>query len=129
MPSSSALRASLRLSAQLPVQRSATVVTARPDEQFAPNKPIFSRLPLYIVTRSRMEAVRAITVPSSPSAQGSMAARRVVSIRLGAEIGAEGRRKQRFRSKKKMAFPAKMTVIAIKAPGGPEMLVPEERPV
>lgn len=28
-----------------------------------------------------------------------------------------------------MALPSKMTVIAIKAPGGPEMLVPEERPL
>ena len=28
-----------------------------------------------------------------------------------------------------MALPARMTAIAIKAPGGPEMLVPEERPV
>ena len=28
-----------------------------------------------------------------------------------------------------MTLPARMTVIAIKAPGGPEMLVPEERPV
>jgi len=28
-----------------------------------------------------------------------------------------------------MTLPAKMTVIGIKAPGGPEMLVPEERPV
>ena len=29
----------------------------------------------------------------------------------------------------RMTLPARMTVIAIKAPGGPEMLVPEERPV
>src|SRR5258708_8814075 len=28
-----------------------------------------------------------------------------------------------------MTVPARMTVIAIRAPGGPEMLVPEERPV
>ena len=28
-----------------------------------------------------------------------------------------------------MTLPARMTVIAIRAPGGPEMLVPEERPV
>ena len=27
------------------------------------------------------------------------------------------------------SLPSRMTVIAIKAPGGPEMLVPEERPV
>ena len=34
-----------QLSAQLPDQRSGTLVTARPDEQFAPNSPIFSALP------------------------------------------------------------------------------------
>ena len=28
-----------------------------------------------------------------------------------------------------MTLPARMTAIAIKAPGGPEMLVPEQRPV
>ena len=28
-----------------------------------------------------------------------------------------------------MTVPARMTAIAIRAPGGPEMLVPEERPV
>ena len=27
------------------------------------------------------------------------------------------------------ALPAQMTAIAIRAPGGPEMLVPEQRPV
>ena len=27
------------------------------------------------------------------------------------------------------ALPAQMTVIAIRAPGGPEMLVPEQRPL
>ena len=32
-------------SAQVPDQRSDTLVTARPDEQFAPNSPIFSALP------------------------------------------------------------------------------------
>ena len=55
MPASSAIRASARLSSQLPVQRSGTMVTARPDEQFEPNRPIFSALSLYIAMRSRME--------------------------------------------------------------------------
>ncbi len=45
MPASSAICASRRLSAQVPDQRSGTLVTARPDEQFAPNSPIFSALP------------------------------------------------------------------------------------
>ena len=42
------------MSSQLPVQRSAIRVTARPDEQFEPNRPIFSALLLYIAMRSRM---------------------------------------------------------------------------
>src|SRR6476660_9634135 len=45
MPASSAILASLRLSGQVPDQRSGTLVTARPDEQLAPNSPIFSALP------------------------------------------------------------------------------------
>ena len=52
MPASSAMRASLRLSGQLPDQRSGTMVTARPDEQFGPNRPICSRLELYMAARS-----------------------------------------------------------------------------
>ena len=55
MPASSAILASARLSSQLPVQRSGTSVTARPDEQFEPNRPILSALSLYIAMRSRME--------------------------------------------------------------------------
>ncbi len=54
MPASSAMRASARLSSQLPVQRSGTLVTARPEEQFAPNRPILSALRLYMAMRSRM---------------------------------------------------------------------------
>src|SRR5262245_61191712 len=54
MPASSAICASARLSSQLPVQRSGTVVTARPDEQFDPNRPILSALSVYIALRSRM---------------------------------------------------------------------------
>src|SRR5262245_51152871 len=56
MPASSAMRASRRLSGHEPDQRSGTSVTARPDEQFGPNKPIFSALALYMLMRSRMDA-------------------------------------------------------------------------
>src|SRR5260370_31643636 len=64
MPASSAMRASLTLSGQLPDQRSGTKVTARPDEQLAPNRPILSALPLYMAVRCCMEAVGASTNPS-----------------------------------------------------------------
>ena len=43
MPAASAIRASATLSRQLACQRSGTIVTARPDEQFAPNRPILRR--------------------------------------------------------------------------------------
>src|SRR3984893_11465614 len=59
MPASSAMRASLTLSGQVPDQRSGTNVTARPDEQLAPNRPILSALPLYMAVRSCMKAVGA----------------------------------------------------------------------
>src|ERR1044071_395512 len=39
--------------------RSGTVVTQRPEEQFEPNNPIFSALPLYMAMRSCM--VRAVS--------------------------------------------------------------------
>src|SRR5260221_1109128 len=58
------MRASLRLSAQLPDQRSGTMVTARPDEQLAPNSPIFRRFPLYMAARSGVVMSRVIL--SSP---------------------------------------------------------------
>src|SRR5712691_6384189 len=45
MPASSAMPASLRLSGQVPDQRSGTLVTLRPEEQLAPNSPSLSRLP------------------------------------------------------------------------------------
>src|SRR4051794_22437366 len=45
MPASSAIFTSARLSSQVPDQRSGTLVTARPDEQLAPNSPIFSAWP------------------------------------------------------------------------------------
>src|SRR5580692_6916874 len=47
-PASSAISASLRQSGQLADQRSGTLVAERPDEQLAPNSPIFSALPLYM---------------------------------------------------------------------------------
>jgi hypothetical protein len=56
MPAASAMRASRRLSGQVPDQRSGTFVTARPDEQFAPNRPSLSRLPPAADIRSRKEA-------------------------------------------------------------------------
>ena len=61
MPASSAMRASARFSAQLPVQRSGTVVTARPDEQFGPNSPICSALPPYIAMRARRAAIASLS--------------------------------------------------------------------
>src|SRR5262249_43096879 len=71
MPTSSAIRASLRLSGQLPDQRSGTSVTARPDEQFAPNKPILSLFALCIDMRSWRDGAGASTV--SPEVSFDMA--------------------------------------------------------
>src|SRR5580698_7226633 len=56
MPASSAMMASFLLSGQLPDQRSGTSVTARPDEQFGPNRPICNLLPEYIDRRAAREA-------------------------------------------------------------------------
>src|SRR5215472_15375775 len=67
MPASSAILASLRLSGQLPDQRSGTSVTARPDEQFAPNKPILSLFALCIDMRSCRDGAGASTVPPEAS--------------------------------------------------------------
>src|SRR3974390_3551107 len=61
MPASSAMRASRRLSGHEPDQRSGTRVTARPEEQFGPNRPILSALALYIAMRSRIEICGAST--------------------------------------------------------------------
>src|SRR5580700_9042709 len=61
MPASSAIMASFLLSGQLPDQRSGTKVTARPDEQFGPNRPICSLLPEYIERRDCREACGACT--------------------------------------------------------------------
>src|SRR5215204_4323533 len=57
MPAASASRASLRLSCHVPDQRSGTLVTARPEEQFAPNSPIFSRLPWFGDIRCGTDAI------------------------------------------------------------------------
>src|SRR5262245_63745549 len=67
MPTSSAIRASLRLSGQLPDQRSGTSVTARPDEQFAPNRPILSLFALGIDMRSWRDGAGASTGPPRAS--------------------------------------------------------------
>src|SRR5438132_254712 len=61
MPASSAICASARQSGQLPDQRSGTIVTARPEEQLAPNRPSFSRLALPIAARSRCVISRCIS--------------------------------------------------------------------
>jgi hypothetical protein len=46
MPASSSIAASARLSSHDPDHRSGTFVAASPDEQFGPNTPSLSRLPL-----------------------------------------------------------------------------------
>src|SRR4051794_35566 len=51
MPRSSAIRAILRQSGQVACQRSGTNVAVRAEEQFAPNRPIFKVLLLYISMR------------------------------------------------------------------------------
>src|SRR5262249_2733257 len=65
MPASSAMRASRRQSGQLADHRSGTVVADRPEEQLAPNRPIFSALALYIARRSDIDDVRASMAFSS----------------------------------------------------------------
>ena len=55
MPAASAMRASFEISGQLPDHRSRTLVTARPDEQFAPNRPSLSLLPACMDIRSRKD--------------------------------------------------------------------------
>src|SRR6202142_175461 len=61
MPASSAICARRLRSRQLPDQRSGTKVTARPDEQFAPNRPICSLLSEYMARRDCREACGACT--------------------------------------------------------------------
>src|SRR5580698_7294258 len=61
MPASSDICASRLLSGQLPDHRSGTSVTARPDEQLAPNRPICSLLFEYIARRAASDPSRATT--------------------------------------------------------------------
>src|SRR5712675_203839 len=72
MPASSAMRASLRLSGQEPDQRSGTLVTARPDEQLAPNKPSLSRLPPCMDMRWRSEGLVSCWFIAQKLVQGSI---------------------------------------------------------
>src|ERR1041385_8558778 len=67
MPASSAIFARARQSRQLPDQRSGTIVTARPEEQLAPNRPNLSRFALPICARSRCDLTRSIPVSVSIS--------------------------------------------------------------
>src|SRR5262245_28085807 len=67
MPASSAMRARRAQSGQLADQRSGTLVAERPDEQLAPNTPIFSAFVLYMAMRSCIDAVRASTTFASGS--------------------------------------------------------------
>ena len=54
MPARLATCASRTQSGQLPDHRSGTIVTARPEEQLAPNRPSLSRLVLPIAARTRL---------------------------------------------------------------------------
>src|SRR5437764_31648 len=67
MPARSAICASARQSGQLPDHRSGTIVTARPEEQLAPNRPNLSRFALPICARSRCDVTRSIPVSLSLS--------------------------------------------------------------
>ena len=51
MPALSAICVSLTQSGQLPDQRPGTIVTARPEEPLAPNRPSLRRLELPIAAR------------------------------------------------------------------------------
>src|SRR5689334_12022998 len=74
MPAPSAMRASRRLSRQLPDQRSGTSVTARPDEQLTPNSPICRRCGPYMAMRLRRLGSRANTVSLTSFTSRSLAA-------------------------------------------------------
>src|ERR1043165_2048881 len=67
IPARSAICASARQSSQLADQRSGTLVAERPDEQLAPNMPIFSALLLYIARRSAIDPLRLGTLISGNS--------------------------------------------------------------
>src|SRR5580658_2880365 len=60
-PASSASLARARQSSQLADQRSGTLVAERPEEQLAPNRPIFRALPLYMAILFFMDALGAST--------------------------------------------------------------------
>src|SRR5579862_5532771 len=67
IPAASAICARRRQSAQLPDQRSGTRVTARPEEQLAPNRPSLSLFALYIAARSAAPIMRSIAAsPGTP---------------------------------------------------------------
>src|SRR5881227_465825 len=66
IPAASAICARAKQSGQLPDQRSGTIVTARPEEQLAPNSPSFSRFVLYIAARSPCPILRSIGFPAEP---------------------------------------------------------------
>src|SRR5215813_1062558 len=86
IPALSAIHASRRQSGQLAVQRSATLVAERPDEQLAPNSPILSALPLYMAMRFDMDALRASTAFSP--AMGIIIAAMVAPIKRSDELRA-----------------------------------------
>src|SRR6516162_7528586 len=76
-PARSAICARRTQSGQLPDHRSGTVVTARPEEQLAPNRPSLSRLALPIAARlpfltSRSKVTRARSERLAWLAQASL---------------------------------------------------------
>src|SRR5580692_1123910 len=90
-PASSASRASARHSGQLADQRSGTFVAERPDEQLAPNSPIFSALPLYMARRSFIDALGASTAflpfrhhcRDGAGVQAERWAKRILTVKIG----------------------------------------------
>src|SRR4029077_12910768 len=86
LPALAAFRAARRLSGHEPDQRSGTSVTARPDEQFGPNKPIFSALALYMLMRSRIDAWGASKFVPRLVARGFFTAFRWQSTDVGHDL-------------------------------------------
>src|ERR1700756_5062656 len=66
MPARSAICASRTQSVQLPDHRSGTVVTARPEEQLAPNRPSLSRLALPIAARAAASSLFVVIASEDP---------------------------------------------------------------
>jgi len=86
------MRAICRQSGQLADQRSGTLVAERPDEQFAPNMPIFSVFVLYIAARSRIEAGRSSIVDLFPNVCRTASRRsRTLGARRPVTFAAAGR--------------------------------------